>query len=124
MPYGNAIVSRIVSVADGDTFVCDIDAWPPIVGLRVPVRIAGIDALELDDSRSAARALAQRAKQFLESKLYQAKLVELLQISRGKYFRLKAYVLVDGHSISRLMLEHGLALPYEGGKKPAWLNLS
>jgi len=124
MPYGYVTVSRIVSVADGDCFVCDVDEWPPVIGRRVPIRIAGIDAPELDDTRPAARALAYRAKRFLETKLKQASLVELRNIRRGKYFRLNAEVYVDGHSLARLLLEHGLALPYEGGKKPAFLNLS
>ncbi len=124
MPYGNATVSRIVSVADGDCFVCDIDDWPAIIGLHVPVRIAHIDALELNDSRPAAREIAYRAKHFVEAKLKQAGLVVLLECKRGKYFRINAVVLVDGHSLGQLLLDHHLALPYEGGKKPTWLDLS
>lgn len=124
MPYGSATVSRIISVADGDTFVCDIDAWPAIIGLRVPVRIAHIDALELNDNRPAAAALAYRAKQYLANKLFQAKLVQLADCRRGKYFRITASVFVDGHSMGQLLLDHGLALPYEGGKKPTVLDLS
>lgn len=124
MPYGNVTVSRIVSIADGDTFVCDIDDWPPIVGLRIPVRISGIDCLELDDTRTAAQALALRAKQFTRTKLMHASLVELRNVRRGKWFRVNAEVYVDGHSLAQLLLAHYLALPYFGGKKPAWLNLS
>lgn len=124
MPYGYVTVSRIVSVADGDCFVCNIDDWPAIIGLRIPVRIAHMDALELDDSRPRARALAYRAKNFLEAKLKQASLVELRNIRRGKYFRITAEVYLDGHNLADLLIAHGLALPYEGGKKPTWLNLS
>ena len=124
MPYGNVNVSRIVSVADGDTFVCDIDAWPAIIGLHVPVRIAHIDAPELNDTRPDARALAYRAKNYLKSILFQAKLVELSQCRRGKYFRITACVFVDGHSVSALLLEKGFALPYEGGARPRRLNFS
>lgn len=124
MPYGNATVSRIVKVSDGDTFVCDIDDWPPIIGRRIPIRISGIDALELDDTRPAARELAYRAKRFLSAKLTSAKLVELTGIRRGKYFRINAHVFIDGKSLGWIMLQRSLALPYEGGKKPVWLNLS
>lgn len=124
MPYGNATVSRIISVADGDCFVCDIDDWPPVIGRRIPIRIAGIDALELDDTRPAAHALAYRAKQFVEDRLNEASLVELTGIRRGKYFRLIAHVFCDEKSLGWELMTHGLALPYEGGKKPAWLNLS
>ncbi len=124
MSYGSTTVSRICHVADGDCFVCDIDHWPAIIGLRVPVRIAGIDALELNDSRPAAREIALRAKHFVEAKLRQARHVVLLDCRRGKWFRIVATVLVDGHSLGQLLLEHRLALPYEGGKKPTWLDLS
>ncbi len=124
MPYGNATVSRIIKVSDGDTFVCDIDDWPPIIGRRIPIRISGIDALELNDSRPAARELAYRAKRFLETKLMAAKLVELTGIRRGKYFRINAHVFVDSRSLGWIMLERKFALPYEGGKKPAWLDFS
>lgn len=124
MPYGNATVSRIVSVADGDCFVCDVDEWPPIIGLRVPIRIAHMDAPELNDTRAAVRALAHRAKRFLEHTLERASIVELRNIRRGKYFRITAEVYVDGHCLADLLIAHGFALPYEGGKKPAWPNLS
>lgn len=82
-----------------------------------------MDALELNDTRPAARELAYRAKRFLEHTLKHTALVELRNIRRGKYFRITAEVYVDGHNLAQLLIERGFALPYEGGKKPTWLNL-
>ena len=124
MPYGSVTVSRVVSVADGDCFVCNIDNWPAVIGLRIPVRLAHMDAIELNDTRPKASELAYRAKHFLEASLKRAHNIELRNIKRGKYFRIMAEVFVDGHDLSEIMIAHGLALPYEGGKKPVWSNLS
>ena len=37
--YGTVIVSRVISVYDGDTFRVDIDSLPPIVGKNIPIRL-------------------------------------------------------------------------------------
>ena len=45
--YGTAIVSKVISVYDGDTFRVDIDSLPPIVGKNIPIRLNGVDTPEI-----------------------------------------------------------------------------
>ena len=45
--YGNAVVSEVRSVYDGDTFKASIDSWPPIIGKSIGIRVAGIDTPEM-----------------------------------------------------------------------------
>lgn len=40
---GSVVVDEVTSIYDGDTFRVNINAWPDIIGYRVPVRLNGID---------------------------------------------------------------------------------
>jgi len=41
----------------------------------------------------------------------------LLPLERGKYFRIAADVIVDGESLADMLIEAGMAVRYDGGKK-------
>lgn len=118
--YGDADVDQVTSIYDGDTFRCNVRGWPAIIGNRIPVRINGIDTPEMRDSRSEIRELARQAKMFTVGKLRAAKRIELRDIARGKYFRIVADVYIDGLSLGQMLIDKGLAQPYNGGKKPTW----
>lgn len=45
--YGNATVEEVTSIYDGDTFRCNIQVYPAIIGERMGIRIAGIDTPEM-----------------------------------------------------------------------------
>ena len=55
------------------------------------------------------------ARDALVERLRQAKVIDLREVERGKYFRLVAEVIADGENMSDLMLALGLAWPYDGG---------
>ena len=57
---------------------------------------------------------------FIVGRLRAAKKIELRNMKRGKYFRIVADVYVDGMSLAQMLLEAGLAKPYDGRKKPKW----
>ena len=57
------------------------------------------------------------ARDMLAERLRHAKAIDLREVERGKYFRLVAEVIADGENLSVWMLESGLALPYDGGKR-------
>lgn len=113
-------VSRVVSVYDGDTFRVDIEGYPDVIGKNMPIRIRGIDTPEIRGKCPEEKVLAKQARDFLRAKLAEAKEIELLDIDRGKYFRLVASVKVDGQSVGGLLLSKGLARAYDGGKKQGW----
>lgn len=118
--FGTFTCSEVTSVYDGDTFRCNIDGWPGIVGERMMIRILGIDTPELRDKRPEIKALALKAKQFAVEQLRNAGQVELKNMHRGKYFRILADVYFDGQDLGKLLIEEGLAKPYDGGKKNTW----
>lgn len=118
--YGTAVVDEITSIYDGDTFRCNIKGYPGIVGERIGIRIYGIDTPEMRDKNPKIKALAQKAKQFAVSKLRGAKVIELRNMRRGKFFRIVAEVWVDGKDLGKMMIKEGLAKEYYGGTKVVW----
>ena len=136
--YGNAHVSKVVRVYDGDTFFADLTGVHPVIGQEVGIRIDGIDTPELSlktylkkaktvaDSAKAGDVhdLAQAAKLYVEKRLKESSCVVLTNIKRGKYFRLVATIMVDGSDLGKELLDKGFALPYDGGKKTDWMKAS
>jgi len=120
--YGTAIVSKVISVYDGDTFRVDIDSLPPIVGKNIRIRLNGIDTPEIQGKCQYEKDLALKARDFVRNKLANAKEIKLTKLQRGKYFRVVADVYVDGVSLEQELLENKLAYKYTGGKKSSWCN--
>ena len=118
--YGSVVVNDVRTVYDGDTFKVTIRDWPPIIGDKISVRILGIDTPELRAKCEAEKILARKAKQFTVEKLSAASKVELLNLKRGKYFRILANVKVDGKDLGSQLTQAGLAVPYDGGSKKNW----
>ena len=115
--YGSMIISGITSVYDGDTFRANIADYPPIVGENIGVRINGIDTPEIRGRCDSEIALAKDAQGFAEKILRSAKVVELRNLQRGKYFRIVADVYADGVNVGDELVKESLAVVYDGGKK-------
>ena len=49
--------------------------------------------------------------------LKDAEQITLKNMDRGKYFRIAADVLVDGEDLGGMLVEAGVAVRYDGGKK-------
>ena len=120
--YGTAIVSKVISVYDGDTFRVDIDSLPPLVGKNIPIRLNGVDTPEIRGKCQYEKDLALKARDFVRNKLANAKEIRLTKLQRGKYFRVVVKVIVDGVSLEQELLENELAYKYSGGKKSSWCN--
>ena len=43
--------------------------------------------------------------------------IELKNMERGKYFRIAADVIVDGENLADMLVEAGVAVRYDGGRK-------
>ena len=118
--YGSVIVSDVISIYDADTFRVNIKDWPDVIGSMVPIRVLGIDAPEIKGKCQAEKDKAREAKQFTVEALRTAKVIELRNIKRGKYFRILADVFVDGKNLSASLMKAGHARAYDGGKRGAW----
>lgn len=115
--YGAIVIDEVTSVYDGDTFTVNIKNYPPISGERVSVRINGIDAPELKGKCNKEIILARKAKQITVCMLRNAKVVELRNMQRDKYFRIVADVYTDNKSIAESLIKNNLAVIYNGGTK-------
>jgi len=113
MKIKKVLVSRIVSVFDGDTFRCDIDTWPKLFGYKIRIRVRGIDCPERSSGDPAVKETAELARDFTKTALTNAKRITLENVSRGKYFRLIADVKIDGHDLADALLRNKLAVKYK-----------
>ena len=120
--YGDAVVSEVVSIYDGDTFTVNIAHWPSVAGERISVRIAGIDTPELRSRCDYEKTRARAAKQFTVAALRKARQIDLRNLQRDKYFRLLSDVYVDGQNLGQLLLQQGHAVPYGGKTKIDWCS--
>ena len=121
--YGNVIVSKVIAVYDGDTFRVNIATLPPIVGQNIGIRLFGIDTPELRDKDPLVKELAYQARDYARQRLFNAQVIELVNLLRGKYFRIVAQVWVDGADLGQELIDRGLAVAYDGGTKPNWSEL-
>lgn len=118
--YGNVVIKEIISVYDGDTFRVNIHDWPKIIGENTPIRIKGVDTPEIRTQCKVEKKLAQQAKLFTHNKLFNADIIELKNIERGKYFRLLADVYIDGENLASLLINAGYGYSYDGGARQRW----
>lgn len=112
-------VTKIVSVYDGDTFRVDVEqpiGTHPLFTKNIPIRLKGVDTPELRGKCSREVILAKEAKALTKDFL-ETHRVHLTDLSRGKYFRVVAYVKSGNKDLSKILIDNGLAVPYDGGKK-------
>ena len=90
--YPDVKVSRLLRVIDGDTFACDINEHSAIAGKNISIRLRGINTPELRSKDPEERLSAIFEKQRLSDLLTNARVIELRNIDRDKYFRIGADV--------------------------------
>jgi len=96
---------------DGDTVTVNIFDVHPLLGREIGVRIKDIDTPEINDKQPEAVA----AKIFLEEILEKSKRIDLIGCTRGKYFRIVCDIIVDGQSMSELIVRMGHSKPKPAG---------
>ncbi len=102
---------------DGDTCTFTIPGIHPLFGEKINVRIAGIDTPEIKGKCLKETALAMQARNLVRRMLGQARRIDLLDAERGKSFRIVARVIADGKDIGQTLIDRGMAVEYDGGKK-------
>jgi len=114
-------VKKVTGVVDGDTIDVDIDLGF-YVSYAQRVRLAGIDTPESRTTDKFEKSLGLEAKEYLKSKLKDAKLIVIKTEkpdSSEKYGRILGWLYVDGDTISvnDHMIEDGYAWGYLGETK-------
>ena len=92
---------------DGDTITVNIPNVHPIIGHYMNIRLRGVDTDEIRGNPDKKKAI--EAKLFVNNILTKANKIDLMNMSRGKYFRIVADVMADGVSISDLLVENGFS---------------
>jgi len=118
--YGNITVDKVTEIYDGDSFKVNINSWPAIIGKEVIIRVNGIDAPEMNGQCEKEKLMAKLAQQHTANMIDKSFRVELKNIQRDQYFRIKADVYVDRVSLANSLLTNNLAVPYSGGRKHNW----
>jgi len=114
------IVSKIISVYDGDTFRVNIDGIHPLIGDNIGIRVNNVDTPEIKGKCPSEKKLAIKSRDFVANRLNSAREVLLVNPKRGKYFRIVADVMIDGQMLDKMLFEKGLAYQYDGGRKKSW----
>ena len=77
----------------------------------------GIDTPEIKGKCEKEKYDAQQARDMVADILKDAEKIDLKNMKRGKYFRIVADVYVAGESIADMLIEVGMAVKYDAGKK-------
>ncbi len=118
------ILARVVEVIDGDTILVEARIWLDQV-VTTRVRLAGVDAPEMNGACDLERAAARAARAFLGGRIAadpDGARVVLHRVRWGKYAgRVLAQVSTpDGADLAAALVAAGHARPYAGGRRPAW----
>lgn len=109
-------------VIDGDTLMFKA-TWSPLPDKTIAVRILGVDTAESGHRAQCdeERDLALKAKHFVQEVMKNAKHIQVQPVSWDKWGgRIVSIVWCDHKSLGEMLLEKGLARPYDGGKKSSW----
>ena len=102
---------------DGDTITFNLPKLHPIIGKKIAVRVNGIDTPEIKGKCDKEKYDAEQAKGMVEDFLKEAERIDLKNMGRGKYFRIVADVYADGENLAEALVDSGMAVRYDGGKK-------
>jgi len=102
---------------DGDTCTFSIHDVHPLLGHRIRIRLADIDAPEINGACEKEREMGLEARDALNEFITSGDSIILEDVKRGNYFRLLAQIGVDGKKASDFMLQSKLAVPYVRNQK-------
>ncbi len=113
------VTADVVRVYDGDTLTVDAHPWPQIT-VRTSVRVDGIEAPEIRGACDNEKAMAREARELARESVGEH--VHLRNVGLGKYAgRVIADVFTeDGRRLADVLLEAGLARPYDGSEREGW----
>ena len=115
--YGDYQGAVYISNYDGDTIKFDLPGLHPIIGNKINIRVNGIDTPEIRGKCEQEKYSAEQAREMVADILKDAEKIDLKNMERGRYFRIAADVFADGESIAEILVEAGMAIRYNGGKK-------
>jgi micrococcal nuclease len=110
---------QVVEVYDGDTVFVDLPDQHPLFGSRMGVRIKGINAPEIRTKDPCEKEKGIEARDYLESLVKGAQRIDVVEAEKDKYFRILGHLVLDGKSVSEIMLEKKFVESYYGERREA-----
>ena len=104
---------------DGDTTTFNLPNLHLIIVNKIATRVNGIDTPEIRGKCDKEKYDAKQAQGMVEEFLKDAERIDLKNMGRGKYFRIVADIYVDGENLAEALVDSGMAVRYDGGKKNA-----
>lgn len=116
------IAARVIEVIDGDTLAIEARIWLG-QGVRVKVRVEGVDTPEKRSRCVAEKTAAAAAKDFLAGLIGDGD-VRLFDVRYGKFAgRVLARVQSsDGTDVAAALIAQGHARTYDGGRRRPWCD--
>jgi endonuclease YncB( thermonuclease family) len=126
----------VVRVLDGDTveFVPDNNVWrvPAEIAANPRIRVFGVDTPEKDGQCEKEKLAGQAATKFTTDKIQNAKSVQVYLLPKSNRGAVKAFdkfsnrflgdIIIDGQSLSKMLIDNGHARAYQGDAKLSWCN--
>jgi len=107
---------------DGDTCYIDVPFLPDSLR-KMSIRILGIDTPEIRGKCDKEKELALEAREFANKAFREANEIDYQDLGWDKYGgRLLTNVYLDGKLYSKMIIDAGLARPYDGGTKEGWCD--
>jgi endonuclease YncB( thermonuclease family) len=116
---------KIIRVSDGDTVVFEAPFMPAPLKPQLSLRVLGVDTPEKGARAQCPSedALAQKASAFTKDAISKAKKVQIEIKEHDKFGgRVLGDVIIDNQSLSKMLIDNGLARAYFGEKKSSWCN--
>lgn len=114
---------QITRVIDGDTVEIAVGFLPDPLPPKLSIRVLGIDTPE-KAPRAKCEAEAAKAKEasaFTKAAVTNAREIDVQMTEWDKYGgRVLGHVILDGQSLSDMLIRAGLARPYHGEAKSSW----
>jgi micrococcal nuclease len=108
---------KFVKNYDGDTVTFQIPNVHPLLGKNISVRVLGLDTPEIKGKLPCEKEAARSAKRLIETLLKNAKVINIENVARDKYFRILGNVVADGQSLQTVLIKNKLAYEYHGQTK-------
>lgn len=90
----------------------------PLLGASVRVKLRGLEAPSLSAARKCERLRAELTRNFLQDALARSARIDLLKVTREPGGYLVAEIVADGASVSRQLVDKGLARDLASKKGP------
>jgi endonuclease YncB( thermonuclease family) len=114
---------KITRVKDGDTVEFEAKWLPPPLKPLLSLRVLGVDTPEKAPRAKCDKEArgGQAATDFTKKKVAEAKKIQIEIKDWDKFGgRVLGDVIIDGQSLSKMLIDNQLARPYHGEAKKSW----